>query len=299
MSKSRIEQGQERGIVPEGVWLVASLTGGRAALFYSLVLLHAVAALVGFASIGFAGTYAARAFLPGDEASPGAGGQEPSGPGPRDQGTSIQGTGIQTAALSAGSGPAGTGPAGTGPAGTGAGPTSTGVADQDAEVEELMRYFERPARFWLALVAVPFLGLGALAANPDIGGLDQAWVLGALLVWLAATLIAVSLVVPSLRQMRTMLLRSGKPDAGLAGGGLAGGGQTDGGQTDGGQADAGQADGGLADGGLAGGGLADGGLAKREAEQIRFTRAATLAGRGAACCDVLFFVALALMIWRP
>jgi len=280
--------------VPEGVWLVASLTGGRAALFYSLVLLHAVAALVGFGSIGFAGTYAARAFLPGDEASPGAGGQEPDDPGPRDhgtsiQGTGIQGTGIQTAALSAGSGPNGTGPTGTGPTGsgptgTGAGPTSTGVADQDAEVEELRRYFERPARFWLALVAVPFLGLGALAANPDIGGLDQAWVLGALLVWLAATLIAVSLVVPSLRQMRTMLLRTGKPDVGLAGGDLA----------DAGQADAGQAGGGQADGGLA-----DGGLAKREAEQIRFTRAATLAGRGAACCDVLFFVALALMIWRP
>ena len=133
------------------------------------------------------------------------------------------------------------------------------MAEQDAETEELLRYFERPARFWLAIVAVPFLGLGALAANPDIGGLDQAWVLGALLVWLAATLIAVSLIVPSLRQMRSMLLRTGQPDRGLP----------------------------------------DRELAGREAEQVRFARAATLAGRGAACCDVLFFVALALMIWRP
>jgi hypothetical protein len=201
-----------RLIVLEGQWLVASLSGGRAALFYSLVLLHAVAALVGFGSIGFAGTYASRAYLPADEATSGA--SEP---------------GVTRA-------------------------IGTEVTEQDAETQEILRYFEQPARFWLALVTVPFFGLGALAANPDIGGLDQAWVLGALLVWLSATLIAVSLVVPALRQMRSMLFRPGTPQDQPA---------------------------------------------RREAERIRFGRAATLARRGAACCDVLFFVALALMIWRP
>ena len=58
--------------MPEGHWLVASLTGGRAALFYTLVLLHAAAALVGFGSIGFGGTYASRAYLPSDRSRPGA-----------------------------------------------------------------------------------------------------------------------------------------------------------------------------------------------------------------------------------
>jgi hypothetical protein len=199
----------------EGQWLVASLSGGRAALFYVLVLLHAVSALVGFGSIGFAGTYASRAALPSTE---------PAGetlPGP--------------------------------PEGA-VGPVSTELAEQQAETEEIMRYFEKPARLWLALVAVPFLGLGALAANPDLGGLDQAWALGALLVWLSATLIAASLVVPALRQMRAMLLRTGPLEGQPVGG---------------------------------------------EAERIRFARTATLAGRGAAFCDVLFFAALALMIWRP
>jgi hypothetical protein len=202
--------------VLEGQWLVAALSGGRAALFYVLILVHAVSALVGFGSIGFAGTYASRAYLPGNDASPGSPEQ---GPVPSDQ--------LQ--------------------------PVDTEVAEQDAETEELLRYFEKPARLWPLLVAVPFLGLGALASNPSLGGLDQAWVLGALLVWLSAILIAVSLVVPALRQMRAMLFRRDRPEDGPG----------------------------------------------REAERVRFARTATLAGRGAACCDVLFFAALALMIWRP
>lgn len=198
----------------EAQWVVASLNGARSALFLVLVLLHVTSALVGFASIGFAGIYASRArlmahrALPGDRAVPG-----PMGPGQRSE-----------------------------------------VAEQGADMEELLRYFERPAGLWPALVAVPFLGLGALASKPSLGGLDQAWVLGALLVWLSAALVAASLVVPALRQMRSMLLRRDGP-------------------------------------------AEQGGA--QEAERIRFARLATLASRGAACCDVLFFVALALMIWRP
>ena len=66
LGQTSVDSRTRRVFVAEGQWLVASLSGGRAALFYSLVLLHAVAALVGFGSIGFAGTYASRAYLPGD-----------------------------------------------------------------------------------------------------------------------------------------------------------------------------------------------------------------------------------------
>jgi hypothetical protein len=237
--------------LPEGQWLVAALSGGRAALFYSLVLLHAAAALVGFGSIGFAGTYASRAYLPPEDPGAGASGPEAGRP-TRTAGTGQPGTG-QPGTGQPGTGQPVSGQAVTGHAVTGQAVTRHEVNGQDAETEELLRYFERPARLWLALVAVPFLGLGALAADPSLGGLDQAWALGAVLVWLAATMIAGSLVVPALRQMRSMLFQPNSPSQAI----------------------------------------------KREAERVRFARAATLAGRGAACCDVLFFVALALMIWRP
>ena len=87
--------------------------------------------------------------------------------------------------------------------------TATDVAQQDPEFEELRRYFRKPAQLWRALLSVPFLGLGALAADPNGGGLDQAWVLGALLVWLSATLVAASLVLPGLYQLRSMILEPG------------------------------------------------------------------------------------------
>jgi hypothetical protein len=225
---------------------VAALSGGRAALFYALVLLHAAAALVGFGSIGFAGTYASRAYLPPDE----AGLSDLERGAAQQAGTEVAGAPVTGPPVT---GPPVTGHALTGHALTGHALSGHAGSGQDAETEELLRYFERPARLWLALVAVPFLGFGALATDPSLGGLDQAWALGAILVWLAATLIAGSLVVPALRQMRSMLFQPANP----------------------------------------------GQPPRREAERVRFARAATLAGRGAACCDVLFFVALALMIWRP
>jgi hypothetical protein len=221
--------------VLEVQWLLASLSGGRAALFYVLVLLHVVSALVGFGSIGFAGIYASRAYLPRPEGLPSEEQLLPEG----------------ALAVPSEQGPA---PPEQGPAPLASqGPAGTEITEEESETEEILRYFERPARLWLALVAVPFFALGALAANPGLGGLDQAWVLGALLIWIAATLIAASLVVPALRHMSSMLSDRGTPGSGPG----------------------------------------------REAERIRFSRTATLAGRGAACCDVLFFAALALMIWRP
>jgi hypothetical protein len=41
------------------------------------------------------------------------------------------------------------------------------------------------------------------------------------------------------------------------------------------------------------------GPAAEVARRARLARAGALASRGAVFCDILFFVALALMIWRP
>jgi hypothetical protein len=358
--------------------LLGTASFGRNALFYSLVFLHALAALGGFGSIGFAGTYAANAYLP-DDRPQGAGPQpaspsaqpasappqlarapahlasapvqtpdgtaepEPAALGPADVATgAVAAAETGPAEVATGAvGPAETGPAETGPAETGRavpdyetalinyqaalrefetsdqeeetsgdealadetsrdkpsgdeapgslGPApgtvdygTTGLVEQvpsdveevvvaevtvqarpatssdpgepDGDAEELRRYFARPARLWGFLVLVPFLGAGALAAQPNGKGLDQPWVFGALAVWLAATLVAGSLVVPSLHQMQAVLLKS--DDAGAS-------------------------------------------PAARSSLAVRFARAGRIASRSAAFCDILFLVALALMIFRP
>ncbi len=118
----------------------------------------------------------------------------------------------------------------------------------------MRRYFAHPARLWGCLLLVPFLGAGALAAQPNGKGFDHPWVFGALAVWLAAALIAGSLVVPSLHQMQAVLLKSD---------------------------------------------VAGASPAVRSSMAVRFARAGRIASRSAAFCDILFIVALALMIFRP
>jgi hypothetical protein len=299
--------------------LLGSAGFGRNALFYSLVFLHALAALAGFGSIGFAGTYAANAYLPDDrphevDLQPASAPAQPaSAPAQPADGTAQP----ELAAL----GPAEAGPAEAGPAvpdyetalikyqaalrefvtsdreDEASGDEMSGKLDQasgmvddrttgpaeevlsdveevvvsevmvqavpatssdpggpDGEAEELRRYFAHPARLWGLLVLVPFLGAGALAAQPNGKGLDQAWVFGALAVWLAATLVAGSLVVPSLHQMQAVLLKS--DDLGAS-------------------------------------------PAARSSLAVRFARAGRIASRSAAFCDILFLVALALMIFQP
>jgi hypothetical protein len=309
---------------------------GRNGLFYSLVFLHALAALAGFGSIGFAGTYAAGAYLP-DDRPPGVDLQPASGPGDpgraadaRPHGAPAQpadgtaqseaGDPVQAVVVPAESAPAvpdyetalrqyhaalrdfeasdpqdaasetaaegtaGPAEATTGPAEGTTGPAevaaahieevpnaieevvvaevivetapamTSGAVEQDSEAEEMRRYFAHPARLWGCLILVPFLGAGALAAQPNGKGFDQPWVFGALAVWLAATLIAGSLVVPSLHQMQAVLLKS--DDAGAS-------------------------------------------PAARSSLAVRFARAGRIASRSAAFCDVLFVVALGLMIFRP
>jgi hypothetical protein len=298
---------------------------GRNALFYFLVFLHALAALAGFGSIGFAGTYAAGAYLPDDRPrdvvpEPGGRPAQPEGAAPSQlvDGTAQPEPGEPGRAEVAPTESAPAVPdyetalhqyhaalhefetsdleeqatepaaAATGPAAAASGvaqeaaghpeevpsvveevvaaevivqtaPAATSEAGEravelDAEDEEMRRYFAHPARLWPCLILVPFLGAGALAAQPNGKGLDQPWVFGALAVWLAATLIAGSLVVPSLHQMQVVLLKSGSAGASPA---------------------------------------------ARSSLSVRFARAGRIASRSAAFCDILFLVALGLMIFRP
>jgi hypothetical protein len=238
------------GYVLFGQFLAVS--NGSDALFYPLVFLHIISALAGFGSIGFAGTYASRAANlatapDGERRPPGAGVPEddPGGTSRGEKGHSL--VAAAGAGQERGPGPAGEGPAGGGPAGEAE--TEGGMVDP--EVEEVVRYFRRPARFWKAVLAVPVFGVLALVSEPGGGGLDQVWDLTALLVWGCAAVVAAGVVAPSLRHMSTVLLSPGPSWLASA------------------------------------------------AHRARLSRYGRLASRGAAACDVLFFVALALMIWRP
>jgi len=282
-------------MVPALQLLLGTAGFGRDALFYSLVFLHALAALVGFGSIGFAGTYAASAYLPSDrpqganqepasapvQPADGTAQPEPAPLAPPEVGTAVPDyetallkyqaalrefemsgpeddasqTGDETATGHAEEVPSVVGEVIVGEVVAQAGPATSAVAvEPDDEAEEMRRYFAHPARLWGALVLVPFLGAAALAAQPNGKGFDQPWVFGALAVWLAATLVAGSLVVPALHQMQAVLLKSDNPEASPA---------------------------------------------ARSALGIRFARAGRIASRSAAFCDVLFVIALALMIFRP
>lgn len=190
---------------------------GSDALFYPLVLCHVVCALAGFGSIGLAGTYASRAAQMAEAPAP---------QGARAQGARLA-KGLQDD------------------------PGASSEEGLDPESEELVRYFAKPARFWKAVLAVPVFGVLALASEPGGKSLDQVWDLSALLVWACAALLASSIVVPSLRQMSTVLLGPGAN------------------------------------------------WQEVPSERARLGRYGRLASRGAAACDVLFLVALALMIWRP
>jgi hypothetical protein len=211
---------------------ILAAASGSYGLFYTLLVLHVAAALTGFASIGFAGTYAGRAThfaTVTDRSGPVTDlpGEATDLPG---EATDLPGEVADEASSAA-------------PAGM--------------TTEELVRYFRRPAGLWWALLAVPWLGLGALAAEPHGGGVAQAWDLAAFGLWVAAALVAALAVVPNLHRVGAALVL---PAAGPPGPGWAG---------------------------------LDG------AARARVARCGLVASRGAAVCDVLFLMALALMIWQP
>ncbi len=73
-----------------------------------------------------------------------------------------------------------------------------GAARQD---EELRRYFARPGKGELALLAVPFLGAAALAVQPHGRGVVQLWTGLAATVWLVASALLVGVIRPAERRL--------------------------------------------------------------------------------------------------
>jgi hypothetical protein len=303
--------------------LLLGTSGGSDGAFYPLVFFHVISALVGFGSIGFAGVYASRAaqvarseqragdaVLVLDEVPPASLEAQPAKRAAPvadlAKGTDLPvGDAVRTpepARRSPAGGPRhllrvegqGAAPEATAPPGA-ADPASAHVGPLlgpsnedravDPELEELARYFARPARFWKAVLVVPVFGALALWVEPGGGGLDQVWDITAMLVWAGAALVAAGLVVPSLRQVRSVLLALG-PAFGGPGNSV---------------------------GAEAPPPAAREVKASHESERnvtvplthyeaavrAKLARYGRLASRGAATCDVLFFVALALMIWKP
>jgi hypothetical protein len=256
-------------------------TGSNAA-FIPLVFLHAVSALVAFGSIGFAGTYASRAaHMAAFEGTL----QRTSAGAPGQVGHAAAGPGSAAEVVA-------------GPASTPAGPE----APVDPEVEELLRYFRRPARFWKVMLLVPVFGIFALLNQPNNKGLDQVWTIGALLIWLVAVIVAAGVVAPALRQLGEMLPKHFQwvPETSPGpGGGAAQVGQPGASASAGTTASTGASASASTTAGTGSG--ADDRLqaVARAALRARLSRAGSMASRGAAVCDLLFFGALALMIWQP
>ena len=71
--------------------------------------------------------------------------------------------------------------------------------------EETGRYFSSPGRLPLLLLAVPFLGVAALAVEPHGGGVAQLWAGLAAAVWLAAAAALLGLARPAERRLRQAL----------------------------------------------------------------------------------------------
>jgi uncharacterized membrane protein len=88
--------------------------------------------------------------------------------------------------------------------------TSRHPAGPDA-VDEARRYFRAPGHLELAVLAVPFLGVAALAVQPAGRGVGQLWALVALGVWAVAAAVLVGVVRPAERRLR-MALAGADPD---------------------------------------------------------------------------------------
>ncbi|GEM_PF-4130589 len=171
-----------------------------------------------------------------------------------------------------------------------------GPEQPDEHIEELLRYFAGPPRLWVAIFAVPLLGLGALVEDPNGGGLGQPWAVAAVVVWLLAALVAAGLVIPSVNQVRAVLVAPTPPGAQA-------------------RAPVDQVRAMLVARTPAGGPAAPAASAVPNTSAVpaasgppvitdgapasRLVRAGRLASEGAAACDLLFLVALALMVWQP
>ena len=62
--------------------------------------------------------------------------------------------------------------------------------------DETARYFGSPNRAGWLLLAVPFLGAGALAMRPTKGDIGDVWVAGGLAIWAVAAVLLLAVVRP-------------------------------------------------------------------------------------------------------
>ncbi|MGH9076510.1 MAG: hypothetical protein ACRDY0_03500 [Acidimicrobiales bacterium] len=129
--------------------------------------------------------------------------------------------------------------------------------------EEARRWFGRPNRAAWAVFAVPGLAVAALAAAGRTAELGQMWIDAALVLWLAAAALVALVVGPAEARLRRLVGGAG-PNLGATGPALEAG-----------------------DPALEAG---DPALARAAGRRL---------ARAAATCDLIFVVALALMIWQP
>jgi Predicted integral membrane protein (DUF2269) len=74
--------------------------------------------------------------------------------------------------------------------------------DRPGSAEEAGRYFRSPGRAEWLVLAVPFLGAGALGLRPSGADFGDAWVIAASLIWLAAAGVLLGVVRPAERRLR-------------------------------------------------------------------------------------------------
>jgi hypothetical protein len=72
--------------------------------------------------------------------------------------------------------------------------------------EEARRWFAKPNVGAFAVLAVPFLGLGALISGGRSSELDHAWVIGAFVIWLAIAGLFTGVVRPGERLLGELLV---------------------------------------------------------------------------------------------
>jgi hypothetical protein len=140
---------------------------------------------------------------------------------------------------------------------------------RDGALEELRRYFTAPARAELLITVVPVLGVVALAVEPGPDRLGQLWVAVALVLWVIASVLLFAVVRPAEAAIRREVISAsgpaGHPEA-PAGPGVA----------------------------------ADGPVPGFDAGAVaRLQTAGSRLRWSAAASDLVFFVALVVMVIKP
>ncbi len=79
--------------------------------------------------------------------------------------------------------------------------------------EEIRRYFSSPGRLELLVVVAPVVGIAALAAEPGASRFGQAWVAMALVLWVVASVLLIGVVRPAESVLRSTVLAAPVDDA--------------------------------------------------------------------------------------